>query len=277
MVVSRAVFKPREEAFEMRSSYLSMAFLMAASPVLGSDLLRTVTVSGTGKVEVTPDVARVSYSVINTGNLTKTVPQLVRENKQRVNPTVEYVKEVVGTDGTVTALPSIQQVYEYNQATRKTELKGYQIVTQIQVELKGEAAIEQKLGKLFDTSKVQADNISQPVLALSDERQEAATTEAYKKAVQNAVKVAEAQLEPGEQLGSALQRGHRIEVPSPRRPQLEMARSAMAEAPGGAPDAGQAVLETGKVAVHAFTNFVFEVTGTALRILNGQQQKPGTN
>lgn len=235
-----------------------------------ADPPRTVTVTGVGRVEALPDKASLTYTVIDEGNMQVSVSSLVDKNRKRVDPSVQYLKGVVGKEGTVTALPRVQRRYEYDETLRKNVLRGYQVTTTIQVELQGRDAIEQKLGKLFDTSNIKADEIREPVLGLTTKTEADAKRDAYKLAVQSAVDEATAQLEPGENLGQALQRGTRVEVPSPYVYEKAARLAAADAAPGGA---GQAMIETGKIQVHAVTNFIFEVTGKATRLLTGKDLK----
>jgi len=250
----------------MKITRIALAAALLSSPLGAQELTpRTVSVVGTGLVEVVPDVAAVSYEVKDVGtDVSVAAETLVEQNKLRVAPTVEYLKEVVGTNGTVTALPTISRVEEYDNTLRQTVFKGYQVVTRIQVELCGEQNIEQNLAKLFDSSKIKADEMSAPQMSLSRPTAKAAHLAATKIAVEDAVDTATAQLEPGEKLGKALQRGNHVEVPSPR---YERAAMAMADAPGGR--VGQAIVQTGKMQVNAVINFVFEVTGEASRLLTG--------
>lgn len=251
--------------------FLSLALALSSllTPAWAETLPRVVTVSGKGTVQVAPDRASVTYQFIDeqrfaaAGGVAKSaaaaVPSLVRKNNARVAPAVSELKQVVGNDGTVEVLPSIHRMYEYNQQTGKNVLVGYRVVSTIQVKLEGRRPIEQKLGELFDTSRVGADEVSEPVMSLTEPTLSAAQKQANQQAVDDAVATANSQLEKGESLGAALQRGERVNVPSPR---LEMASRAMADAPSG----GQAIVETGKVTVQTMIQFVFEVVGAPARL-----------
>lgn len=191
-----------------------------------------------------------------------TLPEMVAENRARVAPAVAHIKSIVGDRGTVEVLPSVERQVEYNEKTRRQELVGYRIVTNIQVKLEGRDAIEQKLGDLFDSSRIKADEIGEPNMGLTETTQKQATREAYRLAVQDAVDTANSQLEQGETLGAALQRGDRIHVPSPE-PRAMRAMASMESAGGSR---GQAVVETGKITVQAVIHFVFEVAGAPVRL-----------
>ena len=250
----------------MRSTRIALAAALLASPLVAQEVKpRLVSVSGAGQVEVVPDVATVSYDITDRGaDVSVSAETLIEQNKTRVAPTVEYLQSVIGSNGTVTALPQISKVLEWDQEGRKQVFKGYQVVTRIQVELCGEQNIADNLGKLFDSSKIKADEMSQPVMSLSRPTAKAAQLQATQLAVQDAVSSASALLEPGEKLGAIVSRGNRAEPPTP-----VYERAAMRAAPAGGADVGQAIVQTGKMQVNAVFDFIFEVTGTASRMLTG--------
>lgn len=234
---------------------------------------RVVTVSGRGTVNVAPDRATVAYQFIDETRGTQAqpiarsaVPQLVARNNARVAPAVAELKRTVGTDGTVEVAPSVRPIYEYDQKTSRQIRVGYQIVSNVQVKLEGQRPIEQKLDGLFDTSLIGADEVNEPVMSLQPATLSAAQKEANQKAVDDAIAIANSQLEKGESLGSALQRGERVNVPAPRL-HLESARAMAADVgPGGS--AGTAIVETGKITVQTAIQFVFEVIGTPARLVS---------
>lgn len=241
---------------------------------------RVVTVTGRGSVSAAPDCATVTYQFVDEVRGTQAqplaksaVPQLVQRNNARVAPAVSELKKTVGNDGTVEVTPSIQPIYEYDQKTQRQYKVGYKIVSSVQVKLDGRQPIEQKLNQLFDTSKVGADEVSEPVMSLQDASMKAARREANQRAVEDAVAEATSQLEKGETLGAPIQRGERVSVPTPR---YESMRAAMADAPGAAPS-GQAIVETGKVTVQTAIQFVFEVLGAPARMgAQAVQGRPGS-
>ncbi|MBI5201141.1 MAG: SIMPL domain-containing protein [Elusimicrobia bacterium] len=253
----------------------SSAFAQTVNPV--------VTVSGKGSVSVAPDCATVTYQFIDETRgtqaqpLAKTaVPSLVAKNNARVAPAVAELKKVVGTDGTVEVSPTVRPIYEYDQKTSRNIKVGFQVVSNITVKLEGRQPIEQKLNQLFDTSKIGADEVNEPVMDLQEATRATAVREANQKAVDDAIATANSQLEKGESLGRIVQRGERVNVPAPR---YEMARAmaASADAPGGG---GTAIVETGKVTVQTAIQFVFEVLGTPARLgaqaAQGKGGQPGS-
>lgn len=254
----------------MKSTILSLALIAALSaPALAS---KVVNVAGAGRVQVAPNIARVTITITDAAKLGVAIPTLVEQNNTRVAPTLDFVKQVVGKQGTVTAIPQISQTTKYDNKTNENVKTGHQITTRIEVELRGKAAIEQKLGKLFDSKSIQADNVSNPTLDLSEKSREAAENRAARKAVTNARSKAEARLEKGETLGEAIERGDRVEVSSPRRGVARAAAMSL-EMASDSPSHGQAIVETGKITVQAFVNFVYEVLGLPQRLK--EPKKPG--
>lgn len=249
----------------MKSSYALLALALLSAP-LRAEAPRTLSVTGVGTVQVTPDIASVNYSIVNEGPTTASVSGLIEENKTRVQPTVDYLKRVVGSSGTVTVVPSVSRNFEYDQALNKNVFKGYRVVTSIQVVIEGASNIETNLAKLYDSASIKADETGTPVMSLSQPTRQAATLEAYGLAVKDAVAQAKAQLEPGETLGRALSRGNRAEVPAPS---FEMSARAMAPMSADGPGGGSAMVETGKMYVNALSHFIFEVTGDAWRLFQG--------
>ena len=241
---------------------LAAAVSAAAAPVVRP----TVAVVGRGAVSVAPNIARVTITVTNTAPLTTPVSQIMSENQARVRPSLDYVKEIVGSNGTVTAIPTVAKQTEYDNEKHRNVVTGHSVVTQITVELKGKGAIEQKLGKLFDSSRIDADDISAPTLDLSDASRQAARRRAYGRAVKNARSEAEAQLEAGERLGQAQDRGTGAGL-SARGGAKSMARLASASLETADMGGGEPVVETGKITVSAATQFVFEVLGVPARLV----------
>lgn len=228
----------------------------AAAPV------RTVSVVGTGSVQVVPNVASVSVQIVNQGGVKAAPMTLAQENQARVAESLPVIKELVGRSGTVRVVPSISKVTAYNRSTGETEFKGYQALTQIQVTLRGEAAVAGKLGALFDASRIKADEVSVTGIGLSDRREAAAKRRALSKAMADARNQAEAQLEKGEKLGAALSRGQAVQVHAPR-----MARAAVAQSLEMAADGGSGMTaELGRVTVPAQTTVTYAVKGKAKRL-----------
>ena len=265
----------------MKTSATLIALFGLCTAAWAQNPPRVVTVSGKGTVSVAPDCATVTYQFIDESRGTQaqplaksSVPQLVAKNNARVAPAVAELKRVVGTDGTVEVSPSIRPIYEYDQKNSRQIKVGYQIVSNVQVKLEGKLPIEQKLNGLFDTSRVGADEVGEPVMSLQEGTMSAAQKEANQKAVDDAIATAKSQLEKGESLGAALQRGESVNVPPPPRYEAG-ARAAMADAPGGG--SGTAIVETTKITVQTMIQFVFEVVGTPARLgAQAVQGQPGS-
>lgn len=237
---------------------------------VADDDVRTLTVTGIGRVEVVPDQAHVTYQVTDEEpaalGQSAAISKAMTSNRKKVQADAAYIKSIIGQDGQVEIVPSVVKDQHYDQKTQKEILDGYKVISTIRVTVQGPAdQIDQKLAQLFDSSKVSADDVSEPSFDLSEKAASAAKLQAYKQAVSNGVDTAQAQLEPGEVLGAALQRGYQVQVPRPQYENRAMAAAPMMGAGPGS-QATQAVVESGKVAVEATINFLFSVTGLPSRI-----------
>lgn len=238
-------------------------FLLLAAAAFSAEGPRTVSVTGAGSVEAAPDMAQVSYVIADKAETmagAASVQALAAQNRRRVEPALKYLKEVVGSDGTAEALPRISRLMEYDRKSGRQREIGYEVVTTLTAKLKGKDALDAKLGKLYDSARLKADEAHQAVLGLQEQTMEKAALEAYRKAVKAAVAAAEAQLEPGEELGPALERGEEPRHPGPRPMMMRAALSAAAS-----DESAQAVVETGKITVARTIHFVFQVLGSPRR------------
>jgi len=234
--------------------------------------MRTVSVTGIGRVSVRPDVAHVSYAILNetrlgpkvtTQEIMKLSQALVQQNQQRVLPAYEAIKGLVGSQGTVEVDTRRGRVTEYEEDGRN-QVKKYRVLTTIQVRLEGFKGkeLDQKLSQLYDASNIQVDEVSDPSYDLRPGTRARAQKRAYRLAVKNGIDAAQAQLERGEDLGEAVQRGNRVEVPSPMR--FQAAALSRQSANG---DESSPLIESGKIAVQAAVDFLFEVLGTPARLM----------
>jgi uncharacterized protein YggE len=253
----------------MKAEIISLAAAAALALPAAAAPIRTVAVRGTGNVQVVPNIAAVNIQIVEKGGVDVAPLALQQKNQVRVAESLPVIKELVGKSGTVQVIPSIAKVMEYNRTTGAQDFKGYQAVTSIQVTLRGEAAVEQKLGALFDTSKIKADDVTVTAVGLSDRREQAATRVAFGKAMSDARNRAQAQLEAGEKLGPALARGQSAQVYSPRGGAVR-AMAAMAPEAHDAGGGGMTA-ELGKVTVSANTAVTFKVKGQADRLKKGKK------
>lgn len=249
----------------MKNMILSVCIVASlAAASVAANVVRTVSVTGVGRVAALPNVATVTLSFVDTSDLNKPRAELIAANTQRAEPALAHIKELVGNQGSVRSSLNVQRTVEWDQEARKNVATGQVVTRTIEVTLRGEGAIEGKLAKLYDNEKIKADEVSDPVYGLATRRDAATQRSALKLAYANAVDRAQAQLEPGEKLGKAIARGTETQTYQPRGGAKAMRAMAMAEsadAGGGAPS-----IESGKLERSAATNVVFEVKGKPKRI-----------
>ncbi len=244
-----------------KAASVVLAVLLMAPAAFAAE--RTIAVTGVGQVQAVPNVASVSLTF--TGNTmtenqgvtnTVSVAQVTEQVNARVAPAVEQIKSIVGSNGNVSVTSSVQPRYEYDRQKQENVFKGHTLTTLVSVTLRGQEAVEKRLGQLFDSSKIQADSVSSPVLGLSDRSRAAAKRRAYAKAVADAQNEANAQLLPGETLGKAIHRGN---TAAPARAGGARMMAMAAAAPESAMGGSQAATEVGKITVSASSSFLFQV------------------
>lgn len=203
-------------------------------------------ITGQGKVEVTPNVARISLTFtderrvspraevsreLKTGNL----GALRESHARRLDPILAEIKGIVASPlarkpgesaaafaarkakaekSGVRSSSSDVAIQEWEKGKdKKSEgrsvFKGHSIVTRVEVTLKGsEASIKERLGALYDSELVRPDNSdTDPVYEVSDKSRQRAEQRALQKAMADARNQAEGYLQEGEELGRILERG----------------------------------------------------------------------
>jgi hypothetical protein len=103
----------------------------------------TLALSGTGRVEVTPDVATVRLTIVTER---KTAAEAVAENAQRAASVVDRLHALgIGKGDVTTAGLNLYPVYQTDQATNAATIVGYRASNTIAVEAPIDLA-----GKVFD-------------------------------------------------------------------------------------------------------------------------------
>jgi len=103
---------------------------------LDSDHLRTISVSGEGKVYVTPDTAKVSFSVITTDSDSETA---LDENNERASEVVNYLKgQGIEEENIQTTGLNVRPLYDREIERRELEERtiGYEVTNRVEVEFK---------------------------------------------------------------------------------------------------------------------------------------------
>jgi len=118
---------------------------------------RSLNVNGRGEVKAKPDVAYINISVISQA---KTAQAALQDNATRTTNVLNKIKSLLGKDDTVkTSGFNLSPVYDYNQATKKSELTGYSVSNDLVVK----TLDLDNLGNLIDaTTSVGANRITGP-------------------------------------------------------------------------------------------------------------------
>ena len=150
---------------------------------------RTINVSAEGKIEVSPDIASLSFSVISEGTSTE---DIYTDNTDKMNATVEFIKsEGIEEKDIKTTQYSLSPKYEYDEETRKTFISGYTLTQTVSVKVRDLTKVAEVLGGLPPLGINQIGNVSFTV-----ENQEQYLTEArnqaFKKAKIKALQMASA-------------------------------------------------------------------------------------
>lgn len=109
---------------------------------------RSITVSADGKVTVSPDIAKLSFSVISEGNNPN---QLEIDNAQKVTAAVDYVKNQGVDDKDIqTSSYDLSPKYIYSEATKRNYIDGYTMTQTTSVKVRNLNKVADILGGLSD-------------------------------------------------------------------------------------------------------------------------------
>lgn len=109
---------------------------------------RSITVSAEGKTTVSPDIAKLSFSVISEGNNPNA---LETNNARKVTAAVDYVKSQGVDDKDIkTSNYSLSPKYAYNDTTKKNYIDGYTMTQTTSVKVRDLNKVADILGGLSD-------------------------------------------------------------------------------------------------------------------------------
>jgi len=107
---------------------------------------RVISVSAEGKTVVTPDIAKVNFSVVTEGSDTVRISE---ENIKKMNKAIDFVKsEGIKSEDIQTAGYNLSPRYEYNESTRKTFISGYTLTQTVYIKIRDFSKISNILGTL---------------------------------------------------------------------------------------------------------------------------------
>ncbi len=95
---------------------------------------KTITVSAEGKVTVSPDVAKLSFSVVSEGIDPKT---LADDNNKKMKAAIDFVKsQGIDEKDIKTTDYNLSPKYEYDEKTKKTFISGYTLTQTVLVKIR---------------------------------------------------------------------------------------------------------------------------------------------
>jgi len=144
---------------------------------------KTIYVSAEGKATVSPDIAKVSFSVVSEG---PSPEKLQEDNSKKMASAIDFVKsvEVDGKDIKTTNY-NLSPRYEYDESTRKSYISGYTLTQTALVKVRDLNKVAKVLGGLSELGVNQISSVSfeidEPDKYLAEARNEA-FTKAHEKA-----------------------------------------------------------------------------------------------
>jgi len=207
---------------------------------------RTLSVTGSGKVDAAPDVA---YLTLSVETLAKNASQAVKDNSGTTSKVIEVIKAKLGKDDKVsTAGYSLAPVYEYNNQTNKTDFKGYRASNRIIVE----AHNLKEIGNIIDsTAEAGLNNVES--LSFDTTKRDEIRREAIVEAVRDAKATAETLSKAaGVTITKILQLSPSFDYPVPVYRDYALAKEA-------APAAPPTPIEPGDISISASVSIVFEI------------------
>lgn len=156
--------------------------------------VRNISVSAEGKAIVSPDIAKISFSVVSQGADPKL---LAEDNIKKMNAAVDFVKsEGVDEKDIKTTDYNLVPVYQYDEKTKKTYITGYTLTQTVLVKIRDLNKVAEVLGGLPPLGINQIGSVSfdidDPDQYLSDARNQAfdkAKAKAEEMAQKNGVKL----------------------------------------------------------------------------------------
>jgi len=137
--------------------------------------IRTINVSAEGKVTVSPDIAKFSFSVVSEGANPKT---LADNNIKKMNAAIDFIKSKgIDEKDIKTTEYNLSPRYEYNEKTRTSYITGYTLTQTVLVKIRDLSKVAETLGGLPPLGINQISSISfdvdDPEKYLSDARSQA--------------------------------------------------------------------------------------------------------
>jgi len=206
---------------------------------------QTLNVNGSGEVNITPDVANISFAVETNA---KTAASAVKENAGKTNNVLEALKSQIGKDDKLSTTGyNLSPMYEYNDQTKKSEFAGYRATNSVLVKTHD----LKNIGALIDSAAEAGSNSIQGLTFDSTKRNEY-MREALVLAVEDAKATAETVANAaGLKITTIYQISPSYNYPGPVY--SDFAESKIAAAPPPTP------IEAGEISINASVNMVFGI------------------
>lgn len=155
---------------------------------------RTFSVSAEGKVTVSPNIAKISFSVVSEGVNPKTIAE---ENNKKINSAIDFIKsQGIDEKDIKTTQYNLSPRYEYDEKIKKTFISGYTLTQSVLVKVRDLNKVAEILGGLPQIGINQIGQISfeidEPEKFLAEARNKAfdkAKEKAEEMAVENNVEL----------------------------------------------------------------------------------------
>lgn len=231
----------------MNRSLVLLLIMALSACASAEDSARTISVTGTGSADTTPDRATVSMSIVVRDKSLNVAQDGAAEVTAKVLTITDGLK--VDRSRVDTTGASVRPDYRYNRETSEQELRGYIAERQIRIEVRD----LDNLAKVVEGAVASGVNqVSAPQLFSSERR------EAYREALDNAAADAKAN---AEQLARALglQLGPVLQIDAASRPMPMPTQRVFANAMAADSEA-VASYNPGDLSVHTTINVIFELS-----------------
>lgn len=139
----------------------------------GDAPLQTITISGTGKVTGTPDIAVADFGLQTRSPDVQTAQ---RENTDKMNAFVEALKKLgIAAKDIQTSQYNINPQYRYDKAEQRSVIDGYQVRQSVEVKIRELAKISTVLGKAGELGLNEVEGLRFSIDDPDDLKQEART------------------------------------------------------------------------------------------------------
>ncbi len=150
---------------------------------------RTFNVTAEEKATVSPDIAKLSFSVVSEGRNPKT---LAEDNNRKISAAIDMLKSKDVEDKDIkTTQYNLSPRYEYNEDTKKTFISGYTLTQTVSVKVRVLDRVAEVLGALPDLGINQIGSVSFEVDE-PDQYLKEARANAFAKAKEKAMEIAKA-------------------------------------------------------------------------------------